>query len=659
MRLRSKLLLSALLLLLMPVTTVRFLRSMDKWLIERERSHLAEKVQSISSALSPYSYNWHSQYSPVQATLVFPEPFKSDIILDAFTNEWQTDPNQWVSLLGSGSKMLLGQQNGYLFVYIRTKIASLTPAKNYQYSLSFDNLELKRTYVIDVQDRGNVIATENGNIQPRIQGFWNKLGQFADMELRIPVDLHQGIFEVEIETDGKKQGVNSFTVLKTNPEQQKLMDNLLTNEDERIWLLGEHGELLAKKGQTTDDIIVSENPLLNWLIGTSPEPLKEPWIGISQFTSDWLDEARVKGVSTRVLAGSNRHQQRTIAVGRIGKKDQPSAYIIYEKITGTSLLYSQPYVSFLLNMSLGLMVFAIFIFLIFGGRLSYRIQHLQKQLAQSLDKNGRVLGIQKASKAGDELGQLSRNVHLLLGRQKNYQDYQERLASRLSHELRTPMAVVRGALENLQMNVNHDSVSLELIERGLVGIQRLSSLVSRMREAARLEEMINQSTCQLTDLSTLMEQVVEGMASIWPEYQISFLNHLSYQPKVAVAPELIAQALEKLVSNAVDFSTMEKSEIRVNLKYVEIMEGDKYLISVSNRGELLPENHHHLTENMVSVRKKASQGEAHLGLGLFIVGLIAQFHDGEVFIRNRTDLQGVIAGFTLSSCELISTRNLQ
>ncbi|PIP80557.1 MAG: hypothetical protein COW84_04570 [Gammaproteobacteria bacterium CG22_combo_CG10-13_8_21_14_all_40_8] len=89
------------------------------------------------------------------------------------------------------------------------------------------------------------------------------------------------------------------------------------------------------------------------------------------------------------------------------------------------------------------------------------------------------------------------------------------------------------------------------------------------------------------------------------------------------------------------------------------MEGDKYLISVSNRGELLPENHHHLTENMVSVRKKASQGEAHLGLGLFIVGLIAQFHDGEVFIRNRTDLQGVIAGFTLSSCELISTRNLQ
>jgi signal transduction histidine kinase len=74
-------------------------------------------------------------------------------------------------------------------------------------------------------------------------------------------------------------------------------------------------------------------------------------------------------------------------------------------------------------------------------------------------------------------------------------------------------------------------------------------------------------------------------------------------------------------------------------------------LSVANVGPLLPEAMaDRLFESMVSVRSAATKAQAsgrarsepHLGLGLFIVRLIAEFHRGSVRARNRDDGRGVI-----------------
>ena len=54
------------------------------------------------------------------------------------------------------------------------------------------------------------------------------------------------------------------------------------------------------------------------------------------------------------------------------------------------------------------------------------------------------------SDAGDELGDLSRSFADILRRLQQYTGYLETLAGRLSHELRTPVAVVRSSLDNLK-----------------------------------------------------------------------------------------------------------------------------------------------------------------------------------------------------------------
>src|SRR6185503_20513435 len=99
--------------------------------------------------------------------------------------------------------------------------------------------------------------------------------------------------------------------------------------------------------------------------------------------------------------------------------------------------------------------------------------------------------------------------------------------------------------------------------------------------------------------------------------------------------DLYAQMLDKLVANAVDFSTGEEP-IRVRLS----TRNHESILTVSNRGPRLPDAMAgKLFESMISLRK-ADGGEPHLGLGLYIVRLIAEFHGGAAQAMDREDGSG-------------------
>jgi K+-sensing histidine kinase KdpD len=78
-----------------------------------------------------------------------------------------------------------------------------------------------------------------------------------------------------------------------------------------------------------------------------------------------------------------------------------------------------------------------------------------------------------------------------------------------------------------------------------------------------------------------------------------------------------------------------------------VRHGNEAALAVVNRGPLLPEAmRHQLFDSLVSVR--ASGGDRpHLGLGLYIVTLIAEFHGGRVEADNLPDNSGVRIGVVL------------
>ncbi|MDY6884248.1 MAG: ATP-binding protein, partial [Pseudomonadota bacterium] len=110
--------------------------------------------------------------------------------------------------------------------------------------------------------------------------------------------------------------------------------------------------------------------------------------------------------------------------------------------------------------------------------------------------------------------------------------------------------------------------------------------------------------------------------------------------------ELVAQLFDKVISNAVDFS-QDNDEIVISLEKKD----KQVFLSVSNPGPLLPQGmKNQLTQSMVSVRKENEMQNTthspHLGLGLYIANMIANFHKGQLLLNDKTDGTGVIVTIT-------------
>jgi signal transduction histidine kinase len=197
------------------------------------------------------------------------------------------------------------------------------------------------------------------------------------------------------------------------------------------------------------------------------------------------------------------------------------------------------------------------------------------------------------------------------------------------------MAVVRSSLENLKLAPG-DGDARRYIERAEEGLARLQRILERMMEASRLEQSLSGVERSRYDLREVVRGCVDGFRAAYPRTSFE-LELPARRMEVEGSPDLAAQLLDKLAENAVDFSRPD-APVRVTLEEVA---GAAVLV-VSNRGPLLPaEMRTGLFESMISVREGRSAGAPHLGLGLYVVRLIAEFHGGSVQAANLASGDGV------------------
>jgi signal transduction histidine kinase len=160
--------------------------------------------------------------------------------------------------------------------------------------------------------------------------------------------------------------------------------------------------------------------------------------------------------------------------------------------------------------------------------------------------------------------------------------------------------------------------------------------VSRLSEAARLEQALQLAERESIDLCYLLQGCVEG-------YHLAYANTkfniaVPDRPVIhKICPDLFVQMIDKLVSNAVDFSHNDKPV------EISLTEKDKIVaIKVMNYGPQLPKAMQgQLFNSMISLRDKKKNDDPHLGLGLYIARLIAEFHGGYITAKNLTGGDGV------------------
>ncbi len=286
----------------------------------------------------------------------------------------------------------------------------------------------------------------------------------------------------------------------------------------------------------------------------------------------------------------------------------------------------------LLLYSLGAIFLSTFGLLAYASWLSWRIRRLSMAAASAIGEDGSINNSFPASKHQDELGQLSRQYADMLERLREYTDYLRGLSRKLSHELRTPIAVIQSSLDNLDQAPENAETYLA---RSREGLARLSHILTAMSEATRLEESIQSTHLENLDLVRFGADIVSAYSSVYPDHSLRFSSEAE-QLCIQAAPELLAQLLDKLFDNAASFAPAQSS-IELELQQAEGV----IQLTVSNDGPLLPDTMQgQLFDSMVSVRD--SETEGHLGLGLHIARLIAEFHGAQLSAHNREDNSGVI-----------------
>jgi two-component system, OmpR family, sensor histidine kinase ChvG len=272
--------------------------------------------------------------------------------------------------------------------------------------------------------------------------------------------------------------------------------------------------------------------------------------------------------------------------------------------------------------------------------ISLRIGRLRAAADSAVGSDGKIRLTMPESSRTDEIGALSRGFERLLVRLNEHTQYLRTLGGKLSHELRTPLSIVRSSLDNLESEgVREDQRGY--LARAREGTSRLLSILSALGAAARVEEAIGHAERSSFDLRALLQSAVQGYRDAFTGRRIE-LEAPEEPCFMRGAPDLIVQMLDKLIDNAVDFSPAG-GLIAVRLG----RSGSNYELIVANDGPPIPDEMLERLFESLFEHRQGGDDKPHFGLGLYIVRLIAEFHEGHARAANRPEGGGAMFTVTL------------
>lgn len=414
----------------------------------------------------------------------------------------------------------------------------------------------------------------------------------------------------------------------------------------RIWVVNRRYRLLALAGElrrpnaAAPQQAVSRR-IMEWLIPPPREDFDEAAPDDVLATGKEIANALQGLPGTRMRTSPDGLAVIMSAAHPIWSGDEVLGAVVVEETTNSILTVRNLALERLLVVTLAVFAVAAAAMMWFAFRVSSRITRLRDEAEAAIDARGRITGLVSGQRSSDEIGDLSRSFSSVLSRLSQQQAYLETLADRLSHELRTPVAVVRSSLENLRASLPEEADRTYIV-RAEEGLARLSAILNRMTEATRLEQSLHSAERETYDMAAVVSACVSGYRSAWP--QTAFELELPAGPvQVKGSPDLLAQMLDKLVENAVDYS-VSGQPVRILMHRLE----QQVQLSVVNAGPLLAEGlAARLFNVMVSMRQGEQGGGLHLGLGLYVARLIAEFHGGRIAALNCPDGSGVEMRVTL------------
>lgn len=225
-----------------------------------------------------------------------------------------------------------------------------------------------------------------------------------------------------------------------------------------------------------------------------------------------------------------------------------------------------------------------------------------------------------------EQQEVAKKVSRALQHERKHSALQRQFVSMVSHEFRTPLAIIDGNAQRLLRCC--DSTSKDRLQKIVktvrLSVQRLVDLMESVLAAARLENgqiQIEPKPCSLADL---VQEVSRNYIDLHPDRQIH-LDLDKFPKEIQADEKLIRQVISNIISNAIKYSP-DSADVWIESS---IDEQGRATIAIRDEGLGIPlTEQNKLFERFF--RASTSTGIAGTGIGLNLASHLAQMHGGTI-----------------------------
>jgi two-component system phosphate regulon sensor histidine kinase PhoR len=202
----------------------------------------------------------------------------------------------------------------------------------------------------------------------------------------------------------------------------------------------------------------------------------------------------------------------------------------------------------------------------------------------------------------------------------------------VSHELKTPLAAIRGYAETLRDGaLTEPPTAQRFTERILSQCIRLEALLDDLLTLSRLEAVAPSAERERVDLAALVQRAADLVGALAREKEVSLTVEVEPVPEVLGDADSLERLVLNLLDNAIKYN---RPQGRVLLRLQGA--GDAAVVEVSDTGIGIPqESIPRIFERFYRVDKGRARDEGGTGLGLAIVKHVAQAHGGQVDVESR------------------------
>lgn len=237
---------------------------------------------------------------------------------------------------------------------------------------------------------------------------------------------------------------------------------------------------------------------------------------------------------------------------------------------------------------------------------------------------------QKLSEALGQLKSANETLKNDIERERQLENERTEFFSAVSHELKTPLTVIKGQLEGMIENIGAYSDRDKYLVKALDTADRMESMVQEILSVSRMEASSFKARFETLDLSKWLADKAEEYGELFEQKGLSLKCEIEDGLTVSADIKLLSKALDNLFSNAAFYSEAGQSVI------ISASEIDgRAVVDIINTGASIDDRAlPHLFEAFYRGEQSRNRRTGGSGLGLYIVKMILDQHTAQCSIEN-------------------------